>query len=219
MRPNSNFPAEYQQSPVPQEGIIFKHELTRRYDELPPRTTSSVIYQCWDTAVKHSDEHDYSACVTVMVQDKKFYVMESARERLDFSDLVELAKAQAQKHRPDRILIEDLALGTALYDHLVRGYCAMLIKPKGDKVTRWTIEAAKCAQSRLFLPRQALWLPDFEAELFGVPKVRYNDQVDALCIIMAHAGEGLTYNWDARTNQNYSNLLEGLMFDAFVRRF
>jgi predicted phage terminase large subunit-like protein len=212
------FSAQYQQSPVPRDGIIFKRDLTQRYDELPVRTTSSVVYQCWDTAIKHGEQHDYSACVTVMIHDKKFYVVDVVRERLDFSDLIKSAKAQAKKHKPDRILVEDSGLGTALHLQLVRaGFRAVAIKPKGDKVMRMTVQAAKCEQGQLFLPRQAPWLADFEAEFFGVPKVRHDDQVDSLCHILAHTGDGYLYNWDATTNQNFSNFIGALTFDALVR--
>jgi predicted phage terminase large subunit-like protein len=212
------FSAQYQQGPVPRDGLIFKRDLMRRYDELPVRITSSLVYQCWDTAVKHAEQHDYSACVTVMIQDKKFYVVDVVRERLDFSDLIKLAKAQAQKHKPARILVEDSGLGSALHPQLVHaGFCAVAIKPKGDKVTRMMVQAAKCEQGQLFLPRQAPWLADFEAEFFGVPNVRHDDQVDSLCHILAYAGDGSLYNWDDTSNRNHNNFLGALIFDAYLR--
>ena len=210
------FQAHYQQRPVPRDGLIFKRDWIQWCDELPARSQSAVVYQSWDTAIKSGERNDYSACVTVMIQDKKFVVIDVMRGRLDYPDLLKAAKSQAEKHNPTRVLVEAAGLGSALFQDLLRsGVAAIDIKSQRDKVTRMRAQAAKFEQQQVYLPRKAQWLGDFVDEVLSVPNARYDDQVDALCQALAYVEDGSYPIWDARANRNFSNLIEGLAFNAF----
>ena len=59
-------------------------------------------------------------------------------------------------------------------------YSIIPVKPVGDKVTRMAVASAKIEAGQVFLPHEADWLPDLEAELFAFPGSRHDDQCDSI---------------------------------------
>ena len=55
----ATFSAQYQQSPVPAEGLHVKREWFRRYKEMPERWPGDLIVQSWDTASKDGVFNDF----------------------------------------------------------------------------------------------------------------------------------------------------------------
>jgi predicted phage terminase large subunit-like protein len=89
--------------------------------------------------------------------------------------------ANAQKHKPTKILIEDASTGSALIQELrFTSHSGIGVKPTNDKITRMQIAAAKFESGKVFFPRTAPWLADLEAELFSFPQSRHDDQVDSI---------------------------------------
>ena len=210
------FAADYQQRPLPPDGLIFKRDRIQWYDAPPVRTSSSVVVQSWDTAIKSGGKNDYSACVTVMRHENKFYILDVTRDRLDFPDLVPLAKSLAEKHKPDRIVIEESGVGNLLAKELERARLPTLVKrPQADKVTRMQAQLLKFEQHQVVLPRQAIWLADFLEELLSVPSAKHDDQVDALCQALAYGGSHSNFSWDKTNTGNFSKLIEGLAFNRY----
>ena len=153
-----------------------------RYDSLPDRTPSDPVFQSWDTASRDGGLNDYSVCTTWLIQGGKYYLMHVLRKRLDYPTLKAQAIAHARAYNPNRILIEDSgsSVGTALVGELKKaGLPAIAVKPERNKKTRMSIQSAKFENGLVFLPKQAPWLQDYEAELFAFPNVRFDDQVDS----------------------------------------
>jgi predicted phage terminase large subunit-like protein len=210
------FAEQYQQSPAPRDGFIFKRAWFQVVGESPPRTSNSMIIQSFDTAIKTGQENDYSACSTVMLQDGHYCIIGAVRVRLDFPDLVKFAISQAQKENPTRILVEDSGLGTPLVNELQRvGLPALAVKPEGNKIARMKAQTVKFEGGKVSFVRQA-FTPELEAEFLSVPNSRHDDLVDSICQALAYAPNASTYNWDAITNRNYQKFVEGL---AFARYF
>jgi predicted phage terminase large subunit-like protein len=210
------FSEQYQQSPAPRDGLIFKRTWLQVVSEPPPRTSSSMVIQSWDTAIKTGQENDYSACSTVMLRDGHYYIIGSVRVRLYFPDLVKFAKSRAQNEMPTRILVEDSGLGTHLVDELQRaGLPALAVKPEGNKIARMKAQTVKFEAGKVSFVRQA-FTPELEAEFLSVPNSRHDDLVDSICQALAYAPNESTYNWDEITNRNFGNLVEAL---AFARYF
>jgi predicted phage terminase large subunit-like protein len=189
------FAAQYQQCPSQPTGHIIKRESIQRYDDLPIRTKSHYLLQSWDTAIKADARNDYSVCVTLLVDDRgNYYVVEVLRDRLLYHQLKAQVIAQAQKHKPNTILIEEAGLGRTLVKDLkAAGLSAVGVVPEGDKLTRVSMELEKFANGQVFFPREAPWLADFETELLAFPNGSYDDQVDALI-------QGLAYKRPAEWN-------------------
>src|SRR4029077_20581024 len=146
-------------------------------------TKSHFTIQSWDTAIKTDAHNDYSACVTLLADDRgNYYVIDVLRDRLLYHQLKAQAIAQAQKHRPNRILIEEAGLvgRTLVKDLKAVGLPAVGVVPDGDKPTRASIQVEKFENGQVFFPREAPWLADFETELLAFPNGSYDDQVDAL---------------------------------------
>ena len=174
------FAAHYQQAPIRPGGIIIKRAWVHYYDVLPLRNSSSVVVQSWDCASKQSDLNDWSVCTTWLIQDGRYYLIDVLRERLDYPSLKTQALAHARNFGPNKIVVEDVGVGSGLIQDLSKASLPVVaVKPEGNKKTRMQIQSAKFESGLVFFPKQAPWLPDYEAELFGFPNVRFDDQVDA----------------------------------------
>jgi len=176
------FAAQYQQRPVPAEGNLVKAEWLRSYDALPEGETYDTIVQSWDCAAKPGELNDYSVCITFLVHQDRFYVVDVLRERLSYPDLKKKVLLQQESFAADSVLIEDTGHGTAVIQELRDGGAldTIGIRPEADKITRMSAQSAKIEAGRLFLPTKAPWLDDFKAELLAFPAGRHDDQVDAL---------------------------------------
>jgi predicted phage terminase large subunit-like protein len=177
------FSAQYQQTPVPPGGAMIKRQWVRRYaDVLPSHDERLMILQSWDTASKGGPENDWSVCTTwILTRRKRWYLLDVWRRRVDYPALKAAVKSLAEQWRPHRILVEDAVTGTALVQELREEISGIIpVKPVGDKVTRMAVASAKIEAGQVFMPEQADWLPDLEAELFAFPGSRHDDQCDSI---------------------------------------
>jgi hypothetical protein len=60
-------------------------------------------------------------------------------------------------------------------------------------VTRLSRQQGRFEAGRILLPKEALWLADFENELLAFPYGRYDDQVDALLLFFDWFAENEPY--------------------------
>jgi predicted phage terminase large subunit-like protein len=202
------FAAQYQQDPLQPLGVMIKRDTIQRYDYLPFRKESHYVIQSWDIAIRVDPANDYSVCVTLQVDDRcNYYVAEVLRARLLYHELKSQAISQAQKHRPDTILVEEAGLlgRTLIKDLKAAGLPAVGVIPAGDKLTRVSLQLEKFANRQMFLPTEAPWLVDFENELFAFPNGRYDDQVDALIQALAYELKG---EWSGATLEDLLFLLD-----------
>lgn len=191
-----NFAGQYQQNPMPREGGVIKKNWLKFYDK--DALFKSIdkgeikvagIIQSWDTANKIMENNDYSVCVTILRDRKgRSYVLDVYRERLEFPSLIrkvaEKYKTDKEKYKhPLYVLIEDQMSGTSLIQTLRKEHhmYTRAIKPEYDKVTRLIsvsnlIENGTC----LFPADRPRWWQDFEQELLRFPRVKHDDQCDAL---------------------------------------
>jgi predicted phage terminase large subunit-like protein len=181
------FAAQYQQCPSQPTGHMIKRDSIQRYNLLPIRKESHRVIQSWDTAIKADANNDFSACATLLVDEhRNYYLLEVLRDRLLYPELKAQAISQAQKHKPETILIEEAGLlgRTLIKDLKAAGLPAVGVFPEGDKLTRLSVQLEKLRQ--MFLPKDAPWLVGLENELFAFPYGRYDDQVDALIQALAY---------------------------------
>jgi predicted phage terminase large subunit-like protein len=208
---SEDFAAQYQQCPVPTGGTIIKREWIKYYDSLPARTASWYIFQSWDTAVKPEAGHSFSVCTTWLFYEGRYYLLDVFRDRLDFPTLRDHAIAHAKKHKPNTILVEDTAVGSALVDNLKRaGFQAVPVKPVGLKDDRMSIQSAKFKMGEVLLPKETPFLAEYLTELLMFPRALHDDQVDSTSQALAH--EGRVFGYDDNYLKNMNNLIEGLYF-------
>jgi predicted phage terminase large subunit-like protein len=181
------FAAHYQQEPVPPGGIMIRREWVLRYDQLPSRTSCSIMIQSWDTASKEGELNDYSVSTTWLYHEHKCYLVDVLRGRFDYPTLRARAITHARAHQANAILIEDTGVGTALAAELKKGGLPTIaVKPQHDKRIRMSIQSRKFEDGTVLLPKQAPWLAEFEAELFAFPHTRHDDQVDSISQALAY---------------------------------
>jgi predicted phage terminase large subunit-like protein len=136
------------------------------------------------------------------------------RGRFDYPTLKAQAITIAGLHKPSKILVEDIGVGNALLMELKQaGLSAIGVRPEQDKVTRMSIQSAKFESGRVRFPSHAAWLPALEAELFGFPNGKHDDQVDSISQALAH--EIPRAEWTAQHSENFRKFAEGLAMDQF----
>jgi predicted phage terminase large subunit-like protein len=189
------FEAQYQQSPVPAEGNLFKAAWIKRYSSVPPRETFSDVVQSWDTASKLGSTNDYSVCTTWGIRENSYFLLEVYRARWEFPDLLRNVIAHAESHRLNTVLIEDANSGAALIQSLRQQSRLNIIgvKVTFDKMTRAVQQSAVWEAGRGVLPEAAPWLAEFEKELLGFPNSRYDDQVDSTVQFLHWAAQAAQY--------------------------
>jgi len=175
-----DFSALYQGSPVPVEGGIFKRTWPIGRYGTPPASPARIV-QSWDTAQKERERNDPSVCTTWAETPLGYYLLHAWRERVVYPDLKRAAKSLAARWRPDAVLIEDKGSGTSLLQDLrvETRIPVIAVEPIADKVIRAMAISPMFEAGRVFLPDQAEWLPEYEAELFSFPGAKHDDQVDS----------------------------------------
>lgn len=191
-----NFAGQYQQNPAPKDGGIIKKKWFQTYnkEELLKRISEGSInivalIQSWDTACKIEQHNDYSVCITALKDaNGKTYIFNVYRKKLEFPDLIKQIvsmhnNAKETFKRSVNLLIEDKASGTQIIQTLKQNHYISVnaIKPEYDKQSRLMgvshlIENGSC----LFPDKEEAWWMDFENELLRFPKVKHDDQCDAL---------------------------------------
>ena len=184
-----NFASQYQQSPIAKGGAVVKTAWIQHFDQadLPQ---FYALYQSWDTANKASELSDYSVCTTWGYHDKKFYLLDVFRKRLNFPELKRAVRDQAARFNVTNIIIEDRASGTQLIQDLNAEDLAGIIAygpPAGtDKLMRLHAQTALFENGNVLLPRQAWWLQDYINEITGFPGTKFDDQVDSTTQALDH---------------------------------
>jgi predicted phage terminase large subunit-like protein len=209
------FAAQYQQAPVPVDGLMIERQWIQRYDRLPEREPSSFVFQSWDTAIKDGDQNDFSVCVTLLYQNNKYYLLHVLRGRFNYPKLAELAISHARPYKPKMVLVEDAGIGAALSNELKKaGLSVVAVNPVHDKRTRMSIQTPKFASGQVFFPTEAPWLADLEAELFAFPNSLHDDQVDSFSQALAHNIS--EYGWDEKSLAGLARFTDGF---EFMRRY
>jgi predicted phage terminase large subunit-like protein len=188
------FCAQYLQFPMPPGGAMVKRAWVKRYTGAPIRDRDTFVQQSWDIATKGGPQNDWSVCTTWYITLEKFVLVDVKRIRVDYPAVRRELEEHARNWQADEVLVEDVGTGSALLQELeykVRGLVG--IKPDRDKQARMSVASAKIEAGQVFLPEQAPWLPDFEAELFAFPGSKYDDQVDSVSQALNHYSE--RYMW------------------------
>lgn len=177
-----NFLSQYQQTPIPAGGAMVKSSWLTYYEPDEKPTSFDLIIQSWDTASKVTELSDYSACVTLGKKGARYYLLNVFRRRMEYPELKRAVRDQAQRYKPNTILIEDKSSGIQLIQELKREGLGS-VKPYdplgNDKVMRLHAQTAIIENGLFLLPRQAHWLADYVQELISFPGSKHDDQVDA----------------------------------------
>ena len=166
--------------PAPPGGSIIKIGGFGQYDQTHLPKFDQIV-QSWDTANKDGQLNDFSVCTTWGKLDKRYFLLQVWRKKVDFFDLQQAVYDLAKLWDVNHVLIEDPGSGA----HLLQGFKpdgfskGVAIKAKGSKELRAHAVAALIESGQVLLPLQASWLESYLFELRMFPAVRYDDQVDS----------------------------------------
>jgi predicted phage terminase large subunit-like protein len=212
-----SFSRQYQQNPVPLGGAIVKVAWLKYYEPGEQPAKFSAVIQSWDTANKSGELNDYSVCTTWGVIEKKYFLLDVCRKRLDYPDLKREVKRLRYLHRPNKILIEDKASGTQLIQELkaegIYEATSYAPPPGTDKIMRLNAQIAPFENGSVLLPRNAPWLADYIAELTGFPGSRHADQFASRAVYTRRD------EWTVKQNELFSWLTHSLSdFSMLIAR-
>jgi predicted phage terminase large subunit-like protein len=189
------FAAQYQQTPTPADGNMVKAAWLGRYNTVPDgKNFQRVVLSC-DPAGKAGIRNDYTAITVIGLQQQAIHLLEVTRGHWTVIQMREQIIALTERWRADLVIIEDTSSGMGLIQ-LVKEQTPLNVvgrHPDADKVTRMSRQQGRFEAGRILLPKEALWLADFENELLAFPYGRYDDQVDALLLFLDWFAENEPY--------------------------
>ncbi|MCC8368746.1 MAG: phage terminase large subunit [Rickettsia endosymbiont of Oxypoda opaca] len=178
---SANYSAQYLQQPLPKGSSLLNIEDISFYENLPEKF--DYFIQSWDTAIKISENSDYSVCTIWGILDKKYYLVTMTRKKLTYPELKKLVERLAEQYSPRFILIEDKASGQQILQDL-RSFNDNIriigIKPRLDKITRFASIVPLFQSSKVLLPKQSTFNNIILKELLYFPHVRNDDIVDSV---------------------------------------
>ena len=177
---STTFEAQYQQQPVPEDGGLIKWTWFATASSMPSRGTGDFLIISWDTAMKDHEVSDYSVGIVAVVKpNKRVFILDVIRERLDFPTLRKRIVEESRKRSGAITLIEDAGSGTSLIQDLRNSISIIGIRPVGDKVVRFQAITPIIEAGQVHLPARAPWLDAFKRELLSFPASANDDQVDS----------------------------------------
>ncbi len=174
-----NYSAQYLQAPIENSGLLLNMQDINFYEIIPEQF--DYLVQSWDTAIKISENADYSVCTSWGIIGKKYYLIAMVRQKFTYPELKSQVIKLSKKYRPRLILIEDKASGQQIIQDLqFEGFTNIVpIKPKLDKITRFAASIA-LFPTAVYIPKQAAFNSCLLNELFTFPHTPNDDIVDSI---------------------------------------
>jgi predicted phage terminase large subunit-like protein len=187
----------YQQRPVAVGGGMLKPEWLQHWTS---ETMGGETYyklgdhyvldsELWrfstmDTAYTRTKTSDYTVIATWGVaptDPTSLVLLNLQRRRVTHVDHAPMILDEWNTMRPAWVGIEKQMATLSVFDDAARqGVVVRWLTPDKNKVARAETAAALMEQGRIWVPRDAPWMPDFIDELASFPLGKHDDQVDVL---------------------------------------
>lgn len=188
-QPARNWSALFMQTPAPDEGDYFKEQWLKPYIKSPPLSTMKC-YGASDMAVTENGG-DWTVHLVVGVDSgDRIWLLDMWRGQTGPDTWIEKYCDFVYDYRPlgwaeekGQIL---LAVGAALEKRLRERRLFIARRQFGsrvDKQIRAQSIRARMALDGLYVPEQAVWYPQFRAELLTFPAGKHDDVVDSMSLI------------------------------------
>lgn len=191
------YAGQHDQTPVAQEGGMFKRQWWRFYKRdgggvaLRPRGCSDMvpidlpkldrIVISLDATFKDSKSSDFVSFTVWGAAGSQRFLLDRINERLGFTATIARFRALvARWPKAHAKLVEDKANGSAIIDTLRTELSGIIaIQPDGGKESRaWAIQPAVQAGD-VYLPDGEEWLSDFIDQFATFPRGTHDDEVDS----------------------------------------
>jgi predicted phage terminase large subunit-like protein len=175
------FSAQFLNDPQPDGSMIVDLRRLHLIDQPFDRNRLQLVALSIDTAVKDTDQCDYSVIATWGFDGAQWCLMDVLRERLEFPELIGATRAMIAKWNAKRILIEDSHTGAALWQSVKRTVDkGSMITPHGSKIERMSVCTERLYSGRYVIPKSEPWFDTVMSELRAFPHGRHDDFVDTL---------------------------------------
>jgi predicted phage terminase large subunit-like protein len=172
--------ALYQQRPTPDSGSVFNIDWFRRYNLLPDTKSASI--HSWDTGTKDSEIHDPSVMTCWRCLEDGFYLEDLFQDRLQFPELRRAVQLLAERDNPSAILIEDKGSGQQLIQVLQNETRLPVIAVPAtvSKIARAVGVSGYIEAGKVYIPKEAKWMVDFETQIRAFPAGAHDDIIDSI---------------------------------------
>jgi predicted phage terminase large subunit-like protein len=187
----------YQQRPVAQGGGMLKPEWLQHWTS---ETMGGETYyklgdqyildsELWrfstmDTAYTRNRTSDYTVIATWGVaptDPHSLVLLNLQRRRVTHVDHAPMILDEWNTMKPAWVGIEKQMATLSVFDDVARqGVVVRWLTPDKNKVARAETAAALMEQGRVWVPKDAPWMPDFTDELASFPLGKHDDMVDVL---------------------------------------
>jgi predicted phage terminase large subunit-like protein len=193
-----DYAAQYQQSPVPAGGSVFKQEDERQFTqtedayllETPNGIKVVLKSDCWnvgtvDLAISSKQSADYTAIgIWAITPARDVLLLHMLRGHWSHPEQQQKIKQLNQQFEPEYFYVENVAYQLAIIqDLLAEGILCREYKPTRDKVSRASSASVWHAAGKIYFLKNASWLATFLAELYLFPKAKNDDQVDNVSMV------------------------------------
>lgn len=166
------FAGQYQQTPSPSGGGVFKREWLQYYDNLNLTALNKYIFV--DPANAKKKTSDYTAVIIAGIgEDKNIYIIDMIRDRLDVKGREDLLFDLHKRYNPQQVIYEAYGMqcdsSWIKYAMEKRNYRFALTEVGGklDKVSRISRLDALFARGQIWLPR-TLYKTNYENKLINL---------------------------------------------------
>lgn len=205
------YSALYGQDPIPPGGFVFSKEYERLFAISPqgdmyilitPEGYKSVpVEQCWeittsDVAAKDKEINDFTVFEHwAITPDNDVLLLDLLRGHWSTPKQKEHARLFYHtwlSHRYMGFWFEDVGYQSAIaQDLLLEGMPCLEFHPQGDKVYRAGGASIWQQTGKVYFRQGAVWLPEFQKEIYTFPLANHDDQVDPfsmVCMIVRDPG-------------------------------
>lgn len=216
-----NFSAQYQQKPISEKGNIidFNDFKIYNYNQLPQ--DAEVIFS-WDIAQKDGTNNDYSVCITAIYWNKKLYILDIWREKLEINELVKTIAYKAKNSNKSHTIIEESPVSEHLIQILENNYSMYIERynPKGlNKSVRAQNANYYIKNGVVLIPDNSPWIKDFKDEIISFPYGKHDDQADALSqlILCVFGKEEAAFGSSDNIKNFLNNLNNEISFQKYIK--
>lgn len=191
--PPARWAANYQQSPISEEGAVIKRDWWRDWKEPVPPICDFTV-QSWDTAMSSGGDANRSAMIVWGVFRYKTHddppalktgiiLLDAWAGRVDFPELKKKARELHDQWKPDSLVIERKSAGVPLIQELQRCgvYASDTPVPSraSDKHTRTHAVTDLFSSGAIWAPLGQRWVEQVREEMAAWPHAEFDDLHDA----------------------------------------